>query len=66
MIFDTYLSQLRDTISFESVIYHGDGSKAEGLPGRVRVISPAYVKYTGTDSFESNYTVEGISTDKVS
>lgn len=48
------------------MIYHGDGSKAEGLPGRVRVISPAYVKYTGTDSFESNYTVAGISTDKVS
>ena len=48
------------------MIYHGDGSKAEGLPGRVRVISPAYVKYiANTDSFLSNYTVAGVSTDKV-
>ena len=61
------LFSLRDTITFESVIYHGEGSKAEGLPGRVRVITPAYVKYITTDppSFQSNYTVAAVATDKV-
>ena len=59
------LFSLRDTIAFESVIYHGEGSKAEGLPGRVRVITPAYVKYTASNSFQSNYTVAAVATDKV-
>ena len=57
------LFSLRDTITFESVIYHGEGSKAEGLPGRVRVITPAYVKYTASDSVESNYSVAAVPTE---
>lgn len=62
------LDFFRDTIEFTAVIYHDDGSmgsKAEGLPARIRVISPAYVKYTDDNSFTSNYTVKSISTDKV-
>ena len=39
---------------------------AEGLPARIRVITPNYVKFIeNTDTFDSNYTIQSISTDKV-
>ena len=59
-------SYFRDTLELQAIVYHGPGSKAEGFPGRVRVIAPAYVKFIdGTDTFQSNYTVANVSEDKV-
>ena len=56
----------RDILQLEAVIYHDEDSKAEGLPARIRVIAPAYVKYIpNTNSFESNYSVAQVSQDKV-
>lgn len=49
----------RNQIRFEAVIYHGEGSKAEGLPAKIRVIAPSYVKYLDSDTFETNYTQGG-------
>ena len=40
---------------------------AEGLPARIRVITPSYTKYVANkNEFVSNYTVKGVSyTEKV-
>ena len=57
----------RDVINFVSNIWHGEGSKAEGWPAKIRVIAPKYVKYVeNQNSFDSNYTVQSVKTDKVS
>ena len=56
----------REKIHFETVIWHGPESKAEGWPAKIRVIAPKYVKYVeGQNDFESNYTVQSVSTDTV-
>lgn len=56
----------RDKIHFVSNIWHGPDSKAEGWPAKIRVIAPKYVKYIdGENTFESNYTVQSVSTDRV-
>ena len=39
---------------------------AEGLPARIRVITPSYTKYVeNKNNFVSNYTVKAVSADKV-
>ena len=39
---------------------------AEGLPARIRVITPSYTKYVeNKNNFDSNYTVKAVSADKV-
>ena len=65
--FHILFSACRDVINFVSNIWHGEGSKAEGWPAKIRVIAPKYVKYVeGKNSFDSNYTVQSVKTDKVS
>lgn len=55
-----------DTLNFEAVIYHNEDSKAEGYPTRIRVIAPNYVYFVdGTDTFVTNYTQGGVSTNMV-
>lgn len=58
-------------VAFKSFIYHADDSKAEGLPARIRVITPSYVYFVDSgpinsqNTFDSNYTIKSVSTDKV-
>ena len=51
-----------DTVEIKALIYHINGSKAEGKPARIRAMLPRYVKYvtdssTKNDSFLSNYSL---------
>ena len=56
----------REKIHFETIIWHGPESKAEGWPAKIRVIAPKYVKYVeGQNDFKANYTVQSVSTDTV-
>ena len=56
----------RDTLAFTSHIFHAENSEGEGLPAKIRVITPLYVKYVeGSDEFKSNYTVKSVATNKV-
>ena len=58
-------------VAFKSFIYHAEDSKAEGLPARIRVITPSYVYFVDTgpissqNTYESNYTIKSVSADKV-
>ena len=55
-----------EVINFVSIIKHGNNSMAEGLPARIRVITPSYTKYVeNKNNFVSNYTVKAVSADKV-
>ncbi len=46
-----------EKLEVASVIYHSENSTAEGYPGILRVIAPAYMSFVeGSDTFSTNYT----------
>ncbi len=54
----TSCSYFSERVYFNGYTYHTNISKAEGHPGRIRVISPNYLVFTENDTFTSNYSTQ--------